>query len=487
MKRRRRNPSQELDRALRRADKQPAWPYDCSEDPKPPEKIGERVDRWLSMRREAIIEVARMLMEASWVTPSMQRSKKSPYLPTVVQWYLNRSIRLPEDVPKTQETLLEFHQMMQAGILKGDNADIEFQTTQQKLAKFLRAFKAGAKKGGLYEQEGCVRAGEYGPYVLFRVDDYETGKVVFDGTNWCVRNKPYFDRYHPPFWMVINTGLKQDEEDRVCLMHANSFQVKSIDDDPLDKMQQRMLLPFLEFVFGKWACKYNMSDQDGSDLQVGEKWWPFQTTVPFGAVQEIIDVIYGIGDEISKFSDEASMQCQDRVEDDLKENEYDEDEDGDYDEWIEKMRETEKYNKLLGMEEDAYIESSDSRLDKEAYDLVGGLVFDASVALDVACPNIFGVSWDKLRKSLNIRPQVETRHKNGKSHDVQVGFYVRGNSRFNRETSTPKMERWAERSIDRFLARIPDEKDFRRYLGRRNGAGLWKPLYAADRIAEGYR
>jgi hypothetical protein len=483
MKRRRRNPSQALiaqygkrlpylvqalDKAMRYADGRPAWPpgINCPSMTWMIEDHGLERDEALLARRQALIEVARMIMEASWVTPSMVKNKKSPYIPTVAHWYTGRSITLPEDVPQTIETLREFHEMVLSGAIKGEAANIERYHSQQDLARFLRAFKKGITHGGIYEQEGCIHVAELGKYVLFRIDDYETGEVVFKNTNWCVRCPNAFKNYGPPYFMVVNTKVEEGQDDRFCLLHNNSKQVKDIDNDQLPRRMQLEIKPFLEYVFGRWACKYNMSDGGEGDLAVGDQGWPLDATTPFEAVGEIIDVLWYASRELVKISESISSSVQDQFYHDAQAlyKEEHPDEDG-FEEWFEDWRDSTKGTEEMGFLEDLAMQECDV-LTRQAFDMFG-LTYDTEGSMEYMTPKIFGTSWDKMKKALNIE------------HDKKGGFLFRGNARFNRNYATPKMEAWAERSIDKFIAMLPDEDDFSRYA--RGSVGVWGSLRGANR------
>jgi hypothetical protein len=460
---------QALDKAMRYADGKPAWPpgIDCPSMTWMIEDHGLEQREALDARRQALIEVARMIMEASWVTPSMIKNKKSPYIQTVANWYTGRSITLPEDVPKTQETLREFHEMVLSGVIKGEAANIDRYHSQQDLARFLRAFKKGVTQGGIYEQEGCIRVAELGKYVLFRIDDYETGEVVFKNTNWCVRCPNAFENYGPPYFMVVNTKVEDGQDDRFCLLHNDSKQVKDIDNDQLPRRIQLEIKPFLEYVFGRWACKYNMTD-GGGDLDIGDQWWPLDATTPFEAVGEIIDVLWGVSTKLVEISESISLSVQEYMEDEARKQykkEHDGDDDG-FEKWYDEWRESDQASKDLDMFENDAIQQCDV-LTQEAFNMFG-LTYDQGSSMDYMIPKIFGTSWIKMMKLLNIRPNIGNH------------FTVGGNPRFNRNHTTPKMEAWAERSIDKFIAMLPDEDDFSRYIRRRD-AGVWGSLAGARR------
>jgi hypothetical protein len=500
---RRRNPSQELinkygkrlpylvkalDKSIRYADDVPAWPpgIRCPSITWTIEDHGMEQREALDARHQALIQTACSIMETAWVTPSMVRNKKSPYTAVVAHWYTSRSITLPEDADKTRETLREFHELAISGTLKGDAANIDYwYHGQQDLAKFLRTFRKAITKGGLYEQDGCVRVAELGKYVLFRIDDYKTGEVVFKDTNWCVRAPDQFRGYGPPYFMVVNTNVAEGHDDRVCLMHNNSKQIKNVNDDRLARPIQKEIKPFMEYVFGRWACKYNMKDGDEGDLDIGDQWWPLDATTPFEAVGEIIDVLWSIGGELADISDYISNATQDQFYDDAmaryKKDHPDDDDTEGFEEWFEKWRDSDAGNKELGSLEDSAVQECDY-LTREAFSIFAGLTFDAEAGMDYVIPQIFGTSWSKMKKLLNIRPNWDS--KPGR-HGIIKDYTVGGNARFNRNHATPKMEAWAERSIDRFITKLPDEKDFSRYSNRRD-SGVWGSLAGAKRAARGY-
>jgi hypothetical protein len=442
---------------------------------------------WEQARRNILIRLATTIIRTAWITKSMEKNKKSPYIGAVLDWYTCRSIMLPEDIDKVQETLREFHEGVLSGLIKGDAAKIENYHRQQDLAQYLKQLRGFLLKGGGYETLGCVRAGELGKYVLFRIDDYETAQEAFKDTNWCVRAPEQFRNYGPPYFMVVNTKVADGQDDRVCLMHDNSKQIKDVGDSPLSRPIQKELKPFMEFVFGRWACKYNMTDGDsGGDLDIGDQWWPLDATTPFEAVGEILDVLWSVCGELVEISEHISTGVQDQFYDDAqarykKEHPDDEEAEG-FEEWFEKWSNTEKGCHELGSLEEYAIENCDV-LTREAFGMFAGLTFDPECGMDYIIPKIFGTSWDKMKKLLSIRQDKQEKvGRTGHKYTVITGHTVGGNPRFNRSHTTPKMETWAERSIDRFLAMLPDERDFARYT-RRNDQGVWGSLAGAKRAA----
>lgn len=497
---RRRNPSQEqiaqygkrlpyivtaLDKAARYVDGTPTLPNSWDLFGTMPKSMSPDGHEWIAARRNILINIATTLIRTAWINKSMEKNKKSPYTVTVVEWYIHGSIQIPEDITKVQETLLEFHQSVLSGLIKGDAAKIENYLRQQDLAQYLKQLRKFLLKGGGYETLGCIRVAELGKYVLFRIDNYETAEEAFADTNWCVRAPDQFRSYGPPYFMVVNTNVAEGHDDRVCLMHANSKQIKNVNDDCLARQIQKELRPFMEFVFGRWACKYNMTDGDSGDLNVGDNWWPFNATTPFEAVGEIIDVVWSVGGELVEISEHISTAVTDQFYDNSqerykKEHPDDEDMEG-FEDWFQEWSDSEKGSHELGELETWGIQECDL-LTREAFGMFCGLTFDAHAGMDYIIPKIFGTSWDKMKKMLDIRPnKVDKVSKSGNKYTEITDYRIVGNPRFNREHTTPKMEAWAERSIDRFLAMLPDERDFGRYMNRRDPS-VWSSLPGAMRL-----
>lgn len=446
-----------------------------------PTHISPKSSEWLHARRNILIKIATVIIRVSWINKSMERNKKSPYVATIVEWFNNHSIHLPEDIQKTRDTLLEFHEGVLSGLIKGDEASIGVYRTQQGLAQYLKQLRGFLLKGGGYETLGCVRVAELEKYVLFRIDDHKTAEEAFRDTNWCVRAPDQFAYYKPPYFMVVNTNVPAGHDDRVCLMHDGSKQIKDVSDRPLSTQLQRALKPFLEFVFGRWACKYNMTDGDSGDLSIGTSWWPLASTNSFAAVEEILDILWAVGGELADISEAISTTTQDQFYDDARaaykeEHPEDEDDEG-FEDWFAEWGDSAKGNRELGQLEDFAIQEC-SYLTRMAFDIFSGLLFDAACGMDVAVPQIFGTSWDKLKKFLAVHPcMVEKTSRAGNKYNEITGFRIGGNPRFNHQHAVPKMEAWAERSIDNFIALLPSQDAFGRRAGR--DQSVWGSLPGA--------
>lgn len=160
--------------------------------------------------------------------------KKTPYVNLLVKWLRNNSIKFPEDTEKCSSLFNK------VSFLKTKGSSIN----PDSFNSFGVLYKAVSEEEKKYGDEEAPKTRwekyapvvfESGPYKLLKVDHYETqGKELFGNSGWCVAHESHFNNYKPPFYLVLKN------EERYCLIHEKSGQIKDINDNPINKFEQAL-------------------------------------------------------------------------------------------------------------------------------------------------------------------------------------------------------------------------------------------------------
>lgn len=201
--------------------------------------------------------VVRQIYSAAMVTPKMQQKKMSPYLDVVKKWVLNKSVKFPEDLTKTQKTLEEFNKQVVSGTIKGTKSDVNLYDTQQKMYMAVKKDEGLGKSLG-FEENGAELLSDmslntkFGVFKVYRIEDYEAMEKCGSNTNWCVVHENYFNQYGPPYFLI--TLHTKEGEERIALAHVRSHQLKNESDQPLIETNldyYKAITPILDGIFGK--------------------------------------------------------------------------------------------------------------------------------------------------------------------------------------------------------------------------------------------
>lgn len=202
-----------------------------------------------------IWEMTKSIAQAAFIRPSMKKKKKSPYLPVVLEWVLNGSVILPEDVDKIREALVEFEQARDAGKLKGSietsrgpkpKGEINSYPTLPSLMEELDSMR-DVVPGARLNCEGLdgveiIHQENYGadadPHILrvYEITSAEAMKKCGGiqpngrrGTSWCVVQERWFCNYKPERYYMFTTEVN-GEENWMGLLHPESSQWKDAND-----------------------------------------------------------------------------------------------------------------------------------------------------------------------------------------------------------------------------------------------------------------
>lgn len=124
--------------------------------------------------------------------------KKTPFVNVILKWVLDRSVTFPEDIEKVNEILTKYQH---ARNNEGFRKDIGQFKTYSDLAKELLDIEGvGYNTAELVETSG--------DYKLYKISNFDQGKICFADSGWCVQHEHAFDEYNPPFFMVVNGKKK---------------------------------------------------------------------------------------------------------------------------------------------------------------------------------------------------------------------------------------------------------------------------------------
>lgn len=160
--------------------------------------------------------------------------KKSPFVNVILKWYINGKIRLPEDISTVADILKKYQD---AKNNQGFNGDINDFSSPGELRKVLQQ-ETGRDGYDIAELEAT-----HGDYKLYRIRDWDQGRICFADSGWCVQHEGTFEGYGPPFFMVTKN------KKRVALMHQKSMQIKDVQDDPISPEAADAILPLIGKVF----------------------------------------------------------------------------------------------------------------------------------------------------------------------------------------------------------------------------------------------
>ena len=167
--------------------------------------------------------------------------KKTPFVNDILNWFLNGKIRLPEDIETTREALTIYNNAKQQGQTKpvseyGSPGEIR------------REHESESDDPNDYGNIAELVAQD-GEYKMYRIDDYDQGKICFADSGWCVKDEEHFDEYDPPFYMVTK-GKK-----RYALLHKDSYSAKDVYDDSLTMDLAKPIEKFIKKVWPKFEYK----------------------------------------------------------------------------------------------------------------------------------------------------------------------------------------------------------------------------------------
>jgi hypothetical protein len=160
--------------------------------------------------------------------------KKTPYVNLLVKWLRNNSIKFPEDTEKCASLFNKVSFLKTKGSSLNPDSFNSFGDLYKAVSEEEKKFGDEEAPKTKWEKYAPV-VFESGPYKLLKVDDYETqGKELFSNSGWCVAHASHFNNYKPPFYLVLKN------EERYCLIHENSGQIKDINDNPINKFEQAL-------------------------------------------------------------------------------------------------------------------------------------------------------------------------------------------------------------------------------------------------------
>ena len=184
--------------------------------------------------------------------------KKTPYVNLLVKWLRNNSIKFPEDTEKCASLFNK------VSFLKTKGSSLN----PDSFNSFGDLYKAVTDEEKKYGNEEAPKTKwekyapvvfKSGPYKLLKIDDYETqGKELFSNSGWCVAHESHFNHYKPPYYLVLKN------EERYCLIHKYSGQIKDINDNPINKFEQLMDKDLYKIV-GKFNDNVTEDDDMVSD------------------------------------------------------------------------------------------------------------------------------------------------------------------------------------------------------------------------------
>jgi len=156
------------------------------------------------------------------------KGKKTPYVNLVIEWLKNGSIKFPEDVDTTHNAMNKYLKNHKK-IPDLKNTPITDYDSPGKAMKAIDAYVSDGPDDdqGLKYDNLAEKVGSENGYTMYRIDNYDQGRVCFADSGWCVQDELYFDDYGPPYFMITR-GNK-----RVALLHADSMQAMDVHDNPL--------------------------------------------------------------------------------------------------------------------------------------------------------------------------------------------------------------------------------------------------------------
>lgn len=168
------------------------------------------------------------------------KSKKAPFVDTIVKWLLNNKITLPEDIETTRDIINKYREYKnKAPINNIDTFDSPGAVLEITSREVLRDY-------GSY----LPLIAENGNFKLYRVDNWEKGKKAFpEDCTWCVKHNHHFMDYGPPFFLATK-GNK-----RYSLMQKKHFELKNALNQPFDNNGLEPILKFVKIVWPEFEIK----------------------------------------------------------------------------------------------------------------------------------------------------------------------------------------------------------------------------------------
>ena len=151
-----------------------------------------------------------------------------------------------------------------------------------------------------FANQYCDKITSEGQFSVYRVDNFEQAKVLFNGTGWCVKGRGYFESYGAPYYLVFKG------QEKFALIHFDSQQCKDVTDDTiysqnvtknfailLVKLFNEENYPYIfendfegyEYYYLKYGSKY--MDEDQAFMLINQ-------VINRGDFQKIYDVLKGL-------------------------------------------------------------------------------------------------------------------------------------------------------------------------------------------------
>jgi hypothetical protein len=190
-------------------------------------------------------------------------NQKTPFVNQILQWFIHKKIRLPEDQSTIREVLLKYIEY------KNKLKDISHYSSPGEIRKDIERIE-GEKADSLDYKANAHLDFTQGNLKVYRIDDWNQGKICFADSGWCVQEQTEFDNYQPPFYMV--TEMRGSKERRFALLHPASLSIKDVHDDTITQTEDvEKLRPIFNKVFAgvniNQMLKDNLIDfDDGVDL-----------------------------------------------------------------------------------------------------------------------------------------------------------------------------------------------------------------------------
>jgi hypothetical protein len=135
-----------------------------------------------------------------------------------------------EDTDKIVEKLQLFEKLKKTK--KIDRKDINTFKTYGELAEYLSPFaeqpvESTREVEKRLQQEGAVKVLNDGPVEVIRLDTEQAASVLCKGTEWCIKDPEFFNKYGPPYYMFYLNDIPY------ALLHIPSQQFKDLYDSPM--------------------------------------------------------------------------------------------------------------------------------------------------------------------------------------------------------------------------------------------------------------
>lgn len=167
------------------------------------------------------------------------KGRKAPFTDQILTWFENGVIRLPEDVETTNDTLTKYSYYRNNVGTFPDGEKVKSIDQYESPGRIREHINVETE--GKYDIAKLVMT--HGLFKVYEIDNWETGRICFADSGWCVQNQDMFEDYVPPYFMIIHNNK------RYALVHVDSGQIKDVHDNPLSEELGIPILPIILKLF----------------------------------------------------------------------------------------------------------------------------------------------------------------------------------------------------------------------------------------------